>query len=291
MVQKKTICKDKTHSNNNTKMVQSKNKKISQSNSRKSTTTKTIIKPTTKTIIKPTTKTTTKPTTKPTTKSTIKQKKISKNTNTINTIKKNILDDDISKFDIATECTKMFNLRTSASTIIRPDVMIYAIQHLDRKNALFAIANYVPFGIADKIENGIIEFVMIQISSEQPDTIDFLCNMYRTKIRDICLNLDAKNKRINNQTLLPSLLDGGMDAYFVAFMTPQQMHPARWSKELEKRRVAEAADDNKKVTDIYKCRKCGDRKSTTTQMQTRSADEPMTIFVTCLTCYNTFTTQ
>lgn len=198
--------------------------------------------------------------------------------------------DHISQFDTASECTKMFKFRTSASTTIRTDVMLHAVRNLNRKDALFSLAQNVPFKIADKIEQGIIEFVMIQISGEHPDVIDFLTNMYRTKVQDICVNLDMKNKRINNRTLTPSLIDGGMDPHFVAFMSPQQMHPARWAKELEKKRVAEEADDNKKVTDIYKCRKCGDRKSTTTQMQTRSADEPMTIFVTCLTCYNTFTT-
>ena len=34
------------------------------------------------------------------------------------------------------------------------------------------------------------------------------------------------------------------------------------------------------------CRKCGQRECTFYEMQTRSADEPMTIFVTCLSCGN-----
>lgn len=198
--------------------------------------------------------------------------------------------DHISKFNKTLECSKMFKFRASASTTIRSDVMIHAIKNLDRRKAMFMLANHVSIDIADKIEQGVLEFAMIHMSGEQSDVIDFLTNIYLTKVNDICVNLDMKNKRINNKTLTPSLMDGGLDPHFVAFMTPQQMHPVRWAKELEKKRVAEAADDNKKVTDIYKCRKCGDRKSTTTQMQTRSADEPMTIFVTCLTCYNTFTT-
>jgi DNA-directed RNA polymerase subunit M/transcription elongation factor TFIIS len=156
--------------------------------------------------------------------------------------------------------------------------------------ALFTLSEYVPFIIADKIENGALEFAMINVSGENADVIEFLIYMYNTKINDICINLDVHNKRINNKTLRSSLLDGYLDPHFVAFLTPQQMHPVRWAKELEKRRVAEEAGNNRKVTDIYTCRKCGDKKSTTTQMQTRSADEPMTIFVTCVTCLNTFTT-
>ncbi len=39
-------------------------------------------------------------------------------------------------------------------------------------------------------------------------------------------------------------------------------------------------------TDQFKCGKCKARKATYYQMQTRSADEPMTTFVTCLNCNN-----
>ncbi len=35
---------------------------------------------------------------------------------------------------------------------------------------------------------------------------------------------------------------------------------------------------------IFKCRKCGEMKCTTYQLQTRGADEPMTTFVECKVC-------
>ena len=38
------------------------------------------------------------------------------------------------------------------------------------------------------------------------------------------------------------------------------------------------------ATDIYKCGRCKKRECTFYQLQTRSADEPMTTFVTCLNC-------
>ena len=37
---------------------------------------------------------------------------------------------------------------------------------------------------------------------------------------------------------------------------------------------------------IYKCWKCGGNQTTQSEMQTRSADEPMTLFITCLNCDN-----
>ena len=35
---------------------------------------------------------------------------------------------------------------------------------------------------------------------------------------------------------------------------------------------------------VFKCGRCKSKKTTYYQMQTRSADEPMTTFVTCLEC-------
>ena len=40
------------------------------------------------------------------------------------------------------------------------------------------------------------------------------------------------------------------------------------------------------MTDMFKCNRCGSRSCTYYELQTRSADEPMTQFITCLTCKN-----
>ena len=39
-------------------------------------------------------------------------------------------------------------------------------------------------------------------------------------------------------------------------------------------------------TDTFKCRKCHSNKCTYYQAQTKSADEPMTTFVSCIDCGN-----
>jgi transcription elongation factor S-II len=59
----------------------------------------------------------------------------------------------------------------------------------------------------------------------------------------------------------------------------------------EKRRVADdhkqalAAEDKEGYVGMFKCAKCKSMKTTYYQMQTRSADEPLTTFVTCMNCY------
>ena len=40
------------------------------------------------------------------------------------------------------------------------------------------------------------------------------------------------------------------------------------------------------MTNVFKCRKCNSRSCSYYEVQTRSADEPMTQFITCLNCNN-----
>jgi DNA-directed RNA polymerase subunit M/transcription elongation factor TFIIS len=73
----------------------------------------------------------------------------------------------------------------------------------------------------------------------------------------------------------------------VAFMTPQEMNPAQWAHLTEqklKRDKYLTTQTMKSTTDVYTCFKCKKNECTYYQLQTRSADEPMTTFVTCVNC-------
>lgn len=50
--------------------------------------------------------------------------------------------------------------------------------------------------------------------------------------------------------------------------------------------AAQSARDTEAETDQFKCGRCSKRKCKYYQLQTRSADEPMTTFVTCVNCGN-----
>jgi transcription elongation factor S-II len=73
----------------------------------------------------------------------------------------------------------------------------------------------------------------------------------------------------------------------LAFMTHQEMSPEKWHKLIEDKKIRDQNKYEPKLeasTDKFTCRKCSSKKCTYYQLQTRSADEPMTTFVTCLDC-------
>tara|TARA_B100001094_G_C18177776_1_gene798915 strand:+ start:1454 stop:1915 length:462 start_codon:yes stop_codon:yes gene_type:complete len=65
----------------------------------------------------------------------------------------------------------------------------------------------------------------------------------------------------------------------VANLKPYDICPANWKPE-----VFEEGDEV--AEGIFQCKNCGSRKTTYYSVQTRSADEPMTNFITCVECKN-----
>ena len=74
-------------------------------------------------------------------------------------------------------------------------------------------------------------------------------------------------------------------------MTHQEMDPDNWKEliEIKKKRDESKYTNTIKISSDFTCSRCkknGDPADQCTyyQLQTRSADEPMTTFVTCLNC-------
>ena len=106
--------------------------------------------------------------------------------------------------------------------------------------------------------------------------------LYKNKVRVVFLNL-------SNTKLLNKIKKKQIRPHTVAFMTHQDMDPDKWEKLLEIKKLHEENLYSPKIdanTDDFTCRKCKSKKCTYYQLQTRSADEPMTTFVTCIDCGN-----
>lgn len=110
-------------------------------------------------------------------------------------------------------------------------------------------------------------------------------NRYRQKFLTLCFNFDK------SESLRESVKTGKIKSAESMNFEPNEL----WAKgpyakavekkifkELQKQRLENEA--LRGVEGFFTCGKCKSKKTTYYQLQTRSADEPMTTFVSCLNC-------
>ena len=108
---------------------------------------------------------------------------------------------------------------------------------------------------------------------------------YINKIKQVLFNIDPKN----NRYIYDKLKNKEIKSYDVPFMTHQELCPTIWEpiiKEKIKRDKGKYEINMEAATEEFTCYRCGKNKCTYYELQTRSADEPMTTYVSCLHCGN-----
>ena len=96
-------------------------------------------------------------------------------------------------------------------------------------------------------------------------------------------------KNLKDESVKEKILKKKISMKDLSNITHQEINPEKWKKLIEqkiKRDKSLTSVNLSAATDEFKCYKCKKRKCTYYQLQTRSADEPMTTFVTCLVCGN-----
>jgi transcription elongation factor S-II len=109
--------------------------------------------------------------------------------------------------------------------------------------------------------------------------------IYFNKVKQTLYNINPKN----NKYLLEKLKKQEIKSYEIPFMTHQEQNPEIWTKIIEekiKKDKSKYVIDMEAATEEFTCYRCGKNKCTYYELQTRSADEPMTTFVSCLNCGN-----
>lgn len=145
--------------------------------------------------------------------------------------------------------------------------------------------------VSRRVEKGIYNYV-IKVSKEKnirrswENTL--FTNLYKSKILSVYSNLDA-NSYIQNNQLLKNIKDGSIEPEKVGSLSVYDVFPDNWKELLNiksKRDKIKYELKPEAMTNLFKCRKCGSRETSYYEVQTRSADEPMTQFITCLSCSN-----
>ncbi len=141
---------------------------------------------------------------------------------------------------------------------------------------------------AKKLEQSIYDFQEEYCDSHD---IPYMAeHIYEDKVGNIINNFDEDEGDMENEFLLDAICSDKVKPEDVAFLSPQELHPELYRAILQKQKYKEDKLNNLATTNLYTCSKCKDNRHTVYQMQTRSADEPMTTFVKCQTCGFTFKT-
>jgi len=107
--------------------------------------------------------------------------------------------------------------------------------------------------------------------------------IYLDRMKSLFINLK------NNKELIRKIKKKEIKMSDLSFMKHQELCPEKWKKLINakiKRDKNITSVNLSAATDEFKCYKCKKKKCTYYQLQTRSADEPMTTFVSCLVCGN-----
>lgn len=111
---------------------------------------------------------------------------------------------------------------------------------------------------------------------------------YMNAARRIISNLDP-NSYVKNTQLIEKIKNKNIDIDILSQMTTMDYAPHMYAdmRERQLQREQQQLDGNKSMaTDLFKCGRCKKRETTFYELQTRSADEPMTQFITCVNCGN-----
>ena len=113
--------------------------------------------------------------------------------------------------------------------------------------------------------------------------------LYLANSRRVIGNLrkPSQNSYIQNTNLWGRFANKELSLAQIVKQNYYELCPEHWQKMIDiqaKRERIQIEGDFSRATDKWQCNNCKMRKCTYYELQTRSADEPMTIFIHCLNC-------
>jgi len=147
----------------------------------------------------------------------------------------------------------------------------------------------LPYKTIEIIEKGIYNYTINKCYIRQKiplwDNYEFV-DIYVNKVRNIYLNLNSK-EYIKNINLVEKVRKNEIQPYDLAFIDTHKLFPEIWGDIIdEKTKIEKMLRESleESASDLFECPRCHKNKTIHCEVQTRSSDEPMTTFITCLEC-------
>ena len=171
------------------------------------------------------------------------------------------------------------NSNTSYKDTLRNKYVLFLNKELDNE--------LISRQIEKSIFNNIIKYTKKNNIQRKWANIHFK-SLYIARIRSIYSNI-KEDSYLKNTNFKNKILNGEIDPISISTLSNYDIFPENWKDLIEENMKKDKLKYELKpeaMTDVFKCRKCGSRSCSYYEVQTRSADEPMTQFINCLDCGN-----
>lgn len=166
-----------------------------------------------------------------------------------------------------------------------PTIMEFSVSDKDRKNTTSLLLKHFDKKICSKIEKGFYDYTE-QFCKSSPTNMQMASAIYRDRVREFLYNCDNDDNR-TIQELKKKVANKEYNPYNLAFLQSYELDEDNWMKIILRKKTTEEKLNNLPTIDWRPCRDCKSVKHFYVQLQTRSADEPMTTFYICKNCNKT----
>ena len=177
-------------------------------------------------------------------------------------------------------------LKPESKTVNTPDTKLHEKRLVNLK-----ILKKLPLNdkIIRSIEKSIYNYAIDKCKNRSSiplwDNAEFV-EIYISKSKNLHTNLN-KNCYVKNTYLLDNITNGKIDPFELAFLDTYKLFPEKWTDIIEEKAKIEKILKEaliESASTLFECPRCHKNKTIYCEVQTRSSDEPMTKFITCLSC-------
>ena len=163
-------------------------------------------------------------------------------------------------------------------------VVEFYISDRERKNTVKILSSYFNVKHCSKIEKGLYNFTE-QYCKSNGNMLSMAQSIYKDCVKNILFNCNENSLTIQK---IKKLIDKGkFNPYNLAFLRPEELDEDKWVKIILRKNTTEDRLKNLPTIQWKPCRVCKNVEHFYYQLQTRSADEPMTTFYICKECDKT----
>uniref|UniRef100_A0A6G6ACQ8 TFII-like transcription factor n=1 Tax=Borely moumouvirus TaxID=2712067 RepID=A0A6G6ACQ8_9VIRU len=163
-------------------------------------------------------------------------------------------------------------------------VIEFYVSDKSRKDVLSNLREYFDKKICKIIEKGIYDYTKQYCKND--NNMNFSQSVYNDCYRNLIFNLKENCDTVKE--IKEQIIEGNYNPYNLAFLKPDEFNKDNWIKIISRKKTTEEKLNDLPAVEWKPCRACKNTEYFYRQLQTRSADEPMTTFYTCKKCNKTY---